>query len=109
MSRRGAVLLQAVIMSMLACFIASRLLLMNLQGSLDAALTASSIDKTKRAEAALNRVELAWARGGTCASGAGVDCRGSGCSCRCTLPGLPVVSSSGRPQGPCRLLVAVDN
>ncbi len=91
-AERGVVLAQVLIMTLVLGYIAAMILRMVLQPTMVAAnATKTSVD-TKKAEAAINRVQAAWIEGGVCTGNArlGVSCpactQNSKSECTGTLP-----------------------
>ncbi len=96
------VLLQVLITALILSVICAGLLTLILQPAINSANVVDGLGRRLAADAAISKVSAAWQTGGTCSSGAGVACSGSGCSCRCAV-GAVTVASRGPNAGPCAL------
>lgn len=104
--RRGSVLVQVLVTSVIMAIIAASIMRMSLQPAVSAASAVSRVTGDLAARGALNRLNETWTRVGSCGSdaSAGVACSGAGCSCECVVDSVVVRAV---PQGgACSLRIA---
>jgi hypothetical protein len=119
MNRRGLVLLQVMMLSIITCYLLALILSMLLQPSQQGANVVNGVTSSLSAQAAVNRVQDAWsAAGSTCASASdkSVVCSlfssssqsesSSPCACSCTVSGV-TVSSAQSAGGACTLTASL--
>ena len=111
--RRGAILAQVLLATMVAALMCSAILRARMQPALTAGAAVEHVQDDLAAQAAVNRVNEVWARLGACSTDMdrGVRCAGSGCDCNCVLDpaetGSPVVAvASSASGGACALTAA---
>jgi hypothetical protein len=106
-NRRGSVLLQVLVASVVGGLICASIMRARLQPAMTVANAVLRVQNDVGEQGALNRVQQVWmAADASCTSdpAAGVSCRGSGCSCTCAVAGLGTVTAAPS-GGACALTV----
>jgi hypothetical protein len=85
--RRGAILAQVLLATMVAALMCSAILRARMQPALTASAAVDRVQDDLSAQAAVNRVNEVWVRLGVCSTDMdrGVRCAGNGCDCNCVL------------------------
>lgn len=113
MNKRGSVLLEVLMMSVVASIMCAAILRSRLQPALTAASGVERVSSGLAAQAAINRVSEVWGRLGVCSSdvNAAVYCSGIGCGCSCLVspaaPGSKAIVKSSPSGGACALTADV--
>ena len=107
--RRGVVLMQVLVITVVMGYICAMLLRLMLQPAMYAANAVDGTGRRLDAAAAYNKVTAAWASGGSCSSesSVGLSCSGAGCSCTCTIGAVSVLSAPSGAGDSCRVRVVV--
>lgn len=111
MDRRGSVLLQVLVTSVLVFIIAAGLMSMVMGRHTVSTRVAESAAKRKSADAAFNRLMSHWnmPSNGVCSSVMGYSCTGSPgtCGCVCSKTGEPEVTTTDLGSGRCKVDIEV--
>ncbi|MBI3554560.1 MAG: hypothetical protein HY077_18860 [Elusimicrobia bacterium] len=106
MNRGGLVLMQVLVVAVVVGYLCSLILGLLLQSAYQSAGVVGGVTASLNAQAAVVKVTDVWnSAGAVCRSdgAAGVSCAGTGCSCSCTVAGLPAVAARASTGASCVL------